>query len=116
MFNQKSKAHMESTTVKKEKEVSPSQILEVGLGFWTSKTLLTAIKLELFTYLGESQVHAEEIRTGLGLDARSHFDFLDALVALGFLKREGIGSSAFYENTLETSRYLDKKKPSYIGG
>mgnify|MGYP005751804999 CR=1 FL=1 len=96
--------------------LSLAKIIETGMAFWASKTLLTAIKLELFTYLADKQLHAEEIRTSLGLDARSHLDFLDALVALGFLQREGIGLSAFYNNTPETCLYLDKNKPSYTGG
>ena len=29
----------------------PSQIMQVGMGFWASKTLLSAVELELFTEL-----------------------------------------------------------------
>jgi hypothetical protein len=48
----------------------------------------------------------------MGLHPRSARDFLDALVAMGFLKRiDGI-----YHNTPETEVFLDKAKPSYIGG
>jgi len=38
--------------------------------------------------------------------------FLDALVALGFLHR----SNSVYSNTPATEMFLDKRKPSYIGG
>src|SRR5436190_21867082 len=34
-------------------QVDPSHIMEVGMGFWASKTLLSAVELELFTKLGE---------------------------------------------------------------
>src|SRR4029077_7545430 len=48
----------------------------------------------------------------LGLHARSARDFLDTLVALGFLSRDG----GRYSNTPETALFLDRKKPSYVGG
>src|SRR6185503_1115052 len=43
-------------------------------------------------------------------------DFPDALVALGFLQRDGNGPSARYRNTPETAAFLDKASPRYIGG
>src|SRR4029078_10316570 len=48
----------------------------------------------------------------LGLHPRSARDFLDALVALGFLTRTGDQ----YANTKECDLFLDRKKPSYVGG
>ncbi|MDJ0633363.1 MAG: hypothetical protein QNJ34_09265 [Xenococcaceae cyanobacterium MO_188.B29] len=33
--------------------LDPSPILEVGFGFWSSKVLLSAVKLEVFTKLGD---------------------------------------------------------------
>src|SRR5262249_34665264 len=47
-----------------------------------------------------------------GLHERSARDFLDALVALGFLQREG----GKYSNTPATALFLDRHKPSYLGG
>ena len=32
--------------------LSPARIMEVGMGFWPSKVLLSAIELRLFTELG----------------------------------------------------------------
>jgi hypothetical protein len=52
------------------------------------------------------------VQARLGLHPRAARDFLDTLVALGFLeRREGV-----YFNTRETDIFLDQKKPSYIGG
>jgi hypothetical protein len=48
----------------------------------------------------------------MGLHPRGARDFLDALVALGSLKRE----NGIYSNTPEADLFLDKAKPSYIGG
>src|SRR6266511_3539808 len=91
---------------------TPDQIMQVGLGFWASKTLLSAVEMELFTELAKHPEDAETLRKRLGLHERSALDFLDSLVALGFLeRREGT-----YSNTPATDLFLDKRKPSYLGG
>jgi len=97
-------------------QITPEKILQVGMGFFPSKVMLTAVKLGLFTYLAQGKQTAQWIREKLGLHDRGFYDFLDALVALGFLKREGIKSTAFYSNTEEVDMFLDKNKPSYVGG
>ena len=102
--------------VKQEKRVDPSHIMQVGMGFWASKTLLTAVKLELFTVLADRSQSAAEIKHKLGLHPRGLYDFLDALVALGFLQRKGEKDSAVYSNSPNTELFLDKNKPSYVGG
>jgi O-methyltransferase/methyltransferase family protein len=96
--------------------ISPARILETGLAFWSSKVLLTATKLDLFTYLADQEKTGEELRTGLGLQQRGLYDFLDALVALSFLNRQGSGPEAIYTNTPETALFLDKNKPAFVGG
>src|SRR3954465_7741490 len=93
-------------------DVSPEQILQVGLGFWASKTLLSAVELGLFTELARRPGTVDDLQQPLGLHPRSSRDFLDALVALGFLQR----ASGTYSNTPSTAQFLDKQKPSYIGG
>lgn len=94
----------------------PSRILEVGFGFWGSKVLLTAVELELFTTLGDQAMTGEALGQALGLHPRGIWDFFDALVALGFLNREGTGTAGVYANTPQTSRFLDKNNAEYIGG
>jgi O-methyltransferase domain/Dimerisation domain len=93
-------------------QVSPERILQTGLAFWPSKTLLSAIELGLFTELAKGPLSREELRGRLGLHERSARDFFDTLVALGFLQREGDR----YSNTREGDIFLDRAKPSYVGG
>src|SRR3712207_5371997 len=93
-------------------EVSPEPIMRVGMGFWASKTLLSAVEMDLFTHLAEDPQDLETLRARLGLHPRSARDFLDALVALGFLERTG----GTYRNAPCADAFLDKGKPSYIGG
>ena len=91
---------------------TPAKIMQLGIGFWGSKTLLSAIELGLFTELARGPRDAETLRLQLGLHPRSARDFFDALVALGMLKRTG----RRYANTPETALFLDRNKSSYIGG
>ena len=99
-----------------ETQVDPSHILQVGMGFWPSKTVLSAVELELFTQLGSEAMTGAEIGDRLGLHARAIYDFLDTLVALRLLERDGLGAEARYRNTTETATFLDKRSPVYVGG
>ena len=45
-----------------------------GLGFWASKTLLSAIEIALFTELAKHPEDAQTLRGRLGLDPRSALD------------------------------------------
>jgi hypothetical protein len=92
--------------------VSPDQILQVGLGFWASKTLLSAVEMGVFTELANRAEDLPTLQGRLGLHSRSARDFFDTLVALGFLTRV----NGKYANTPATDLYLDKHKASYIGG
>jgi hypothetical protein len=87
-------------------------IMQLAVGFWGSKTLLSAVELGLFTELAKEPLDAGQLSQRLGLHQRSNRDFLDALVALGMLRRNGDE----YSNTAETDYFLDRAKPSYIGG
>lgn len=91
----------------------PGHILQTGLGFWASKTLLSAVEMEVFTEVAHHPAGLETLQERLGLHPRSARDFLDALVALGFLLRDDHG---VYRNTPAADLYLDKRKPSYVGG
>ena len=91
---------------------TPEKIVQTGLAFWPAKTLLSAIELGVFTELASGPATCDSLRAKLGLHARSARDFLDTLVALGFLSRKGDQ----YSNSADTEVFLDRKKPSYVGG
>jgi hypothetical protein len=93
-------------------DVTPDAIMQLGFGYWGSKTLLTAVELGLFTELAKGPLPLNDIRAQFNLHERGVRDFLDALVALGMLKRE-LGA---YANTPATDLYLDRAKPTYLGG
>src|SRR5262249_27791075 len=94
------------------KSLAPDGILQLGMGFWASKTLLSAVSLGLFSELARGPLERREIQHRLGLHERSAHDFLDALVALRLLSRDG----ERYSNSAEADFFLDRAKPSYLGG
>src|SRR5438094_10467666 len=95
------------TRTKKERsmgnrQLTPDRIMQLGLGFWGSKTVLSAIELGLFTELAKSPLNAAALTDRLKLHPRSALDFFDALVALGMLKRPG----ERYANQPESDLFL----------
>ncbi|MCI0403825.1 MAG: acetylserotonin O-methyltransferase, partial [Acidobacteria bacterium] len=98
------------------RQLDAGHIMQVGMGFWPSKVLLSAVELDVFTRLGAHELTGEELGRACGLHPRGIADFFDALVALGFLEKTGAGASAKYGNTEETAHFLDKDSPGYIGG
>ena len=93
-------------------ELTSDKIMQLGLGFWGSKTFLSAIELGVFTELAKGPQDGESLRSRLDLHPRSARDFFDALVSLGMLER----NNDQYANTPETDLFLDRAKPSYVGG
>jgi hypothetical protein len=93
-------------------ELSPDRLLQLGMGFWASKAMLSAVELGVFTQLAGGGRSKEELERTLGLHPRSSRDFLDTLVALGALERE----NATYRNTPDADLFFDRSKPSYVGG
>jgi len=91
-------------------------ILQTGFAFWSSKVLLTAVELGLFTRLGKRQLTAQELGAELELHPRGIHDFFDALLSMGFLERDGNGHPATYRNTEAGLLYLDQTSPRYVGG
>jgi len=87
-------------------------IMHIGFGFWASKTLFSAVELGVFTELANGPLACEALSDRIGLHPRGARDFLDALTAMGLLARDG----HMYSNTAESDFYLDRSKPSYIGG
>jgi hypothetical protein len=95
---------------------TPDAILQTAFGFWNSKVLLSGVELGLFTTLADRRLTGAEIGKEIGLHPRGIADFLDALVAMRFLERDGDGPGGKYSNTPAGKLYLDRNSPRYIGG
>jgi hypothetical protein len=73
---------------------------------------LSAVELGVFSTLAEAPADLPTLQKKLKLHQRSARDFLDALVALKMLERK----NGVYSNTADTDLFLDRAKPSYVGG
>jgi len=103
----------ESAAVEQAEQVTPETILQLGFAFWGSKTLLSAVELGVFSELADAgALDGQALRERFALHPRSARDFFDALVALGVLERE----EGRYSNTPAAELFLDRAKPSYVGG
>src|SRR5713101_2501026 len=89
------------------------RIVGLAHAFRASKTLLSAAEVGVFTVLAGGPLDCDQLRTRLGIAARGARDFFDALVALGMLQRDEAGR---YSNVPDADLYLDRGKPTYIGG
>ncbi|WSA47782.1 acetylserotonin O-methyltransferase [Streptomyces sp. NBC_01803] len=88
-------------------------MVQLGLGFWSAKCLLSALELGVYTDLAAAgPADAETLRARLGLHPRAARDFLDSQVALGLLDRE----DGVYRNTPDSALFLDRAQDTYIGG
>ncbi len=94
-------------------DITCDRIMQLAMGFFASKTLLSAVELGVFAELAEEPMAVDGLRDRLGIHERSARDFLDALVALGLLERDDAG---LYRNGAEAARFLDPARPDYIGG
>jgi ketosteroid isomerase-like protein len=83
------------------------QAIRTGLAFWESRVLLSAVELGVFTVLAEWPLELDELTARLELHPRGARDFLDTLVALRFLERDG----ALYRNTPAANTFLDRARP-----
>ena len=97
-------------------QLNPARILETATAFWPAKVLLSAIELGVFTQLVKGPRNNAALAEVVGIRSDRSADFFDALVAMGFLDREGNGATALYRTTPETDLFLDRAKPSYVGG
>ena len=94
-----------------EHEWNIGRLLSTSSGYWRSSTVHAAVKLEIFTALGDRELTLAEACTKVGARERGLAMLLNALTAMGLL--EHIAGS--YKNTPFSRTYLVKNEPGYIG-
>ena len=73
--------------------LDPKPILDVGFGFWSSKVLLTAVELGVFTVLGEAPLHAATSSATRSASTRAASTTSSTRSSrCGFLERDGDGA------------------------
>jgi predicted O-methyltransferase YrrM len=87
------------------------QLLHASSGYWQSSTVHTAVKLEIFSVIGDAQLTDEEVGNKVGGSKRGVAMLLNALTAMGLLEH---GNNR-YRNTHFSRSCLVKDEPNYIG-
>jgi len=105
-------------------ETTPSALMQMATGFWVSKTLMTAVELEIFTKISSHQkdrnvesITLKELQEITGIrDSRPAEAFTTALVSLGLLNaNKDTNGEKTFSNSQLSSLFLDKGKSAYIG-
>src|SRR5688572_11559771 len=90
--------------------VSPDLFFQTANAFQRTAALKAAIELNLFTEIGEGTT-AQDLATRCKASVRGIRILCDFLVVIGFLSKEG----DLYKPTPDTSVFLNKKSPAYLG-
>ena len=89
----------------------PGKLLEISGFFWKTCTLHAAIKLNLFTAIGDGRLSADQVAQKIGVNTEALLRLLDALVAMQLLIKDGQN----YVNNPSAAKFLCKDSPTYIG-
>jgi SAM-dependent methyltransferase len=92
--------------------MNPNTIREFASFFQTSRILLSAFELDLFTNIDESGSSSNQIAVNLHLDQHACERLMNALVSLGFITKR----NDFFFNTPDSFTFLSKKSVEYLGG
>jgi SAM-dependent methyltransferase len=101
---------MTTTTAATEtpaREVSPEPILQLATGFMAAKHLFAANELGVFEALADAPATLDALAARTGLTRRAARISVDAMVALGLLRRDG----ERYRNGPVADRYLTGRHP-----
>lgn len=92
-------------------EWTPQRLNTTSSAFWQSIVIHTAVKLDVFTHLGQGKTNAEDMAKSIKGNARALTQLLNALCAMGLIEKEG----NLYKNTDFTAVHLSKDSPKYGG-
>jgi 3-hydroxy-5-methyl-1-naphthoate 3-O-methyltransferase len=78
---------------------------------WPGQALAAAVELDFFTHIAKGNATAQKIAAAAGASEHGTRRLLDALAALGYLKK----SSQTYRLTAPAAEFLVRGKPFYMG-
>jgi SAM-dependent methyltransferase len=93
------------------REWNPGELLEISGFFWKTCVLHTAVKMDVFTVIGDDQLTAEQIARQAEGTVRGVVRLLNALVAMELLVKQ----DETYANTASGRKLLTKDSPKYLG-
>jgi len=96
--------------MEKEKH-TPGNLMEISGGYWKTCVLHAAVKLDVFTIIGDGQMTGETVAQEAGADSRALIMLLNALVAMDLLLK----TDNHFANTDLARNFLSKDSPKYLG-
>ncbi|MDI6688382.1 MAG: methyltransferase [Desulfobacterales bacterium] len=104
------KTKMERTGMEKQ-EWNQGRLLQLSGQYWETCTLHAAVKLDVFTAIGETQLSGEDIAQKLNVSKEGACRLFNALTAMNLLNKK----DNRFSNTLAGKTFLSKDSPKYIG-
>ena len=90
---------------------NPGEILGISGAFWKSLTLHAAVRLGLFTVIGNRGLTGREVSQQIGGNERGVVTLLNALAGMGLLEKE----AGRFRNTSAGALFLVETSPRYVG-
>ena len=92
-------------------QMNPGELLEISGYFWKTCALHAAVKLDVFTVIGDTHLTGEEISQKLSGSQRGVERLLNALTAMDLL----VKTDGKYTNSPSGKTFLAKNSAKYIG-
>ena len=90
---------------------NPGTLLQLSGQYWATCTLHAAVKLDVFTAIGDQQIAGNDIAQKLNVNTEGVIRLLNALIAMNLLEK----SDDKYSNVPAGNTFLSKDSPGYIG-
>jgi precorrin-6B methylase 2 len=89
----------------------PGELLELSGYYWKTCTLHAAVKLDVFTCLGDEQLSSDAVAANLKVAPEAIKRLLNALVAMELL----VKADDQYANSASSKTFLSQDSPQYLG-
>ncbi|MBF0205512.1 MAG: methyltransferase domain-containing protein [Oligoflexia bacterium] len=103
----------------KRSKWTPNDLLKTSQSFWTGATIHAAVKLKIFSSIGDGNggigCSLTEIAEKCHCNYRAMEMLLNALVATSLLEKRIINDEALYLNTSFANEYLQEQSDHYLG-
>lgn len=86
-------------------KIADNPVFEISLSYQKTAALVAAIKLDIFTKIGDQSLSAEQISSSIGASTRGVRILCDFLCVIAILEKK----SNLYNLSTEAKRFLDKK-------
>jgi len=94
-----------------KQEWNPGRLLQLSGQYWATCTLHAAVKLDVFTAIGDMQLSSDDIAQKRNVSKEGITRLLNALTAMNLIEK----SDDKFSNTHAGKTFLSKDSPKYIG-